>query len=122
MANQIRYGILDDATDESWLWELTLRSTTHIGRRTIENHPERTIDQVRPELVELLRQGFVELYEETGSSTSALDPSTAVAVVADDANWLTPAESGRDAFYSVVLREVGDEEFQREAAAQRSSQ
>ncbi len=118
MSSQIRYGILDDASDDSSLWELALRHTTHSGRRTIENHPERTIEELRPELIELLRQGLVELYEETGSSASALDPRTALSVVADDANWTTPAESGRDAFYTVVLTESGDEELQREAAAE----
>jgi hypothetical protein len=86
VSRTVRYGILHDAIDEAALYELTWRSTSHIGRQTIEHHPERTIDEVRPELVELLRQGFVEMYETTDPE-SALDLERALSVAADDASW-----------------------------------
>jgi hypothetical protein len=109
----IRYGILHDAVDASPLWELTWRSTIHEDRRTAEVHPQRTVDEVRPELITLLAEGHVELYELDSSADSALDAAAAGTVVADDGNWVVPVESGRQIAYVVALTDSGDNEYRR---------
>jgi hypothetical protein len=113
----IRYGILNDAIDASPLWELTWRSTIHHDHKTTEVHPARTVDEVRPELLALLAERHVELYELDSSADSALDPAAASAAVADDANWIVPTESGRQVAYVVSLTDSGDDEYRRLGAA-----
>jgi hypothetical protein len=39
VSRTVRYGILHDATDEAALYELTWRSTSHVGRQTIDTIP-----------------------------------------------------------------------------------
>lgn len=118
----IHYGILDDASDDASapLWVLTWRSTTHVGGRATEVHPERTIAELRPELRALLREGHVELYR-LHSDSPALDVAAADAIVGDDAYWTVPSASGREANYAVMLTESGDGEYCRLADLHRGA-
>ena len=114
----IRWCIVEDADDEAWLRELTWRHTVLDGRlceRVRQARPERTVAEVRPELIALIREGHVALYKKKRSPNEsiAVDPGAALAVVADDANWDLPAESGRDVGYVLRLTASGEQEAQR---------
>jgi hypothetical protein len=109
----VRYGILHGAIDPSPLWELTWRSTVAEAHGTRVVQPSRTIDEVRTELIVLLAEGRVELYDRDSSVSSALEPVAAAAIVEDDGNWVVPAESGRQTVDVVVVTDSGVEEYQR---------
>ena len=114
----IRWCIVEDADDEAPLRELTWRHTVLDGRpceRERQGRPERTVAEVRPELIALIREGHVELYkmERSPNESIAVEPEAALAVVADDANWNVPAESGRDVVYALRLTASGEQEAQR---------
>ena len=85
-----------------------------MGRRA-RRASRRTVAEVRPELIALIREGHVELYkmERSPNESIAVDPEAALAVVADDANWNVPAESGRDVVYALRLTASGVQEAQR---------
>ena len=114
----IRWCLLEDADDEELLRALTYAHTVNDGRPwggTRRWRPERTVAEIRPELIALIREGHVELYkrERSPNESIAVDPEAALAVVADDANWNVPAESGRDVVYALRLTASGEQEAQR---------
>src|SRR3954451_6645140 len=108
MPNAIRYAILDHAGDDAMLWELPWPLSQSVGGETVELHPRWTVDEVRPVLVDLLREGHVELYRfgEADGPTLALEES--IAAVASDANW-DPAMA--ETAYCVITTESGDREY-----------
>lgn len=66
MDHAARYQLLDHGTDEAPLWDSrsAIVTITTEGSR-IERHQARTPDELRPELEDLVRGGYVELYEMT---------------------------------------------------------
>ena len=124
----IRWCLLEDADDEALLRALTYAHTVNDGRlieRPRQWRPERTVAEIRPELIALIREGHVELYKvelykipRSPIESIAVDPETALAVVADDSNWNAPnwnvpRESGRDLGYVLRLTASGEQEAQR---------
>lgn len=132
----IRWCLVEDADDEALLRDLTWGHTVNDGRlieRERAGRPERTVAEIRPELIALIREGHVELYKMERSlvrvgrrggrrlvenKSIAVDPEAALAVVADDANWNVPnwnvpAESGRDVMYALRLTVSGEQEAQQ---------
>jgi hypothetical protein len=114
----IRWCLLEDADDEALLRAVTYAHTVNDGRlveRPRQWRPERTVTEIRPELIALIREGHVELYkmERSPNEPIPVDPEAALAVVADDANWDFPAESGRDVGYVLRLTASGEQEAQR---------
>lgn len=87
------------------------------GRR-IERHQERRAEELRPELEQLLRDGHVELYEETDPRHRVLSLDDALKVAADTRNWYSPLDLGelqkRPTTYALALTDSGGEEFRRE--------
>ena len=78
----IRWCIVEDADDEALLRELPWRHTVYDGRlfeRERQGRPERTVAEVRPELIALIREGHVELYkmERSPNESIAVDPGAA---------------------------------------------
>ena len=114
----IRWCLLEDADDEELLRALAYAHTVNDGRLVFRERrwrPERTVAEIRPDLIALIREGHVALYLEKRSPNEsiAVDPEAALAVVADDANWDFPAESGRDVGYALRLTASGKQEAQR---------
>ena len=62
MPHPIRYAILDAATDQPALWHLTYAQHVVIGGDSVEVHPPRTVEEVRPHLADLLREGHIEVF------------------------------------------------------------
>ena len=93
VATSHRWALLDHASDDAFLWEMTfgLRSNG------VEVHQGATIEERRPHLEELLRAGHVELYEVTDPQYRSLDFDEALKVIADDRNWIAPGEQGEPA-------------------------
>jgi hypothetical protein len=114
-----RYQLLDHATDDAPLWETRFGITTHAADgRVVEQHRERTPDELRPELQSLLRDGHVELYEMNDPEQQVLDLAGAFAVIADDLNWYSPIAlgelEGRETIFALSLTESGGEQFRLE--------
>lgn len=107
MRNPIRYAILDHAAEDSNLWELPWPTVAG----NVEIHRQRTVDEVRPWLVELIRSGHVEVYRLDDLNSPTLTERDALAVVNDDANW---APSTAEAAYGVSSTESGDRGYQIE--------
>ena len=110
MPNAIRYAILDHAGDDANLWELPWSLSDHVGGGTVEIHPPRTVDEVRPHLIDLVREGHVELYRMNDPRGPKLSLDEALAVVADDTNWYPPTETA----YCVITTDSGDREYEIE--------
>jgi hypothetical protein len=118
MANPIRFALLDHATDEARLWELTYALSEGRGGKVVEVHPKITIAEARPWLTELLSEGHVEVYEEHASEGSQpLGLAAAFAVVNDDANWVPPESDDGRVTYSVLTTHTGDDEYTNERDA-----
>ena len=109
----IRWCLLEDADDEALLRALTYAHTALDGRPVFRERrwrPDRTVAEIQPELIALIREGHVALYLEKRSPNEsiAVDPEAALAVVADDANW-----KRRDVQYALRLTASGEQEAQR---------
>ncbi|MEI7761584.1 MAG: hypothetical protein WCJ67_12640 [Thermoleophilia bacterium] len=115
----IRWCLLEDAEDEELLRALTYAHTVNDGRPwggiTRRWRPDRTVAEIRPELIALIREGHVALYlkKHSPNESIAVDPEAALAVVADVANWGFPDRSGRDVGYVLRLTASGEQEAQR---------
>jgi len=117
-----RYQLLDYANEEGFLSDDRLPLTIIYrgeGRR-IDRHQERSVEELRAELEELLRAGHLELYEATGrDAPRTLSLDEALAVAADDRNWYTDKALGEPAdehrpIYGLFLTDSGEEEHQQE--------
>lgn len=105
----------DHASDDAMLWELPW-SVSHVtDGHEVEIHPQRSVDEIRPQLLDLLRDGHVEIYPTGDPPGLRLSLDEALAVVADDRNW-TPG-TGHPAYYCVITTETGDREYEVERAA-----
>jgi hypothetical protein len=112
-----RYALLDHASDEAFLWDLTSALTSD----GIEVHQRATIDQRRPHLEELLQAGHLQLIEVTDPQQRLLDLNEALQVIADDRHWIAPRKGeGATVIYAIVTTESGDREFRREYDAHRA--
>jgi hypothetical protein len=117
-----RYQLLDYANDDSFLWDVRLPLTI-IHRSEgweVSRHQERSVEELRPELEELLRAGHLELYEATGrDAPRTLSLDEAIAVAADDRNWYTEKAlgepyDGHRSIYGLSLTQTGEGEYQQE--------
>jgi hypothetical protein len=121
----LHYKILDGAADGDLLGHLLYEVTDHIpGAGPVVTHGATTAEETSAALIELLREGMVELerepsYEELGGrgrqhhTPEILSTDAAVALVRDPASWTPP----RSARYSVGTTEAGDAAL--DAAARR---
>jgi hypothetical protein len=101
-----RYRILDCAYDDAAVWGLTDTVTVFPRSGTpFEAWPGAEIDELRPELERLLREGKVELYP-CGAGGPALALDGALDEIKRDDAWLPPSLSGRNGF-EVVLTPAG---------------
>jgi hypothetical protein len=112
----MRYAILDHATDDAALWELAWSLSQFINGRDVVIHPRRPVSEVLLHLLDLLREGHVEIYLDENPQEPSLPLEEALAVAADDANW-DPASA--KASYRVVATKSGDDEYENEYAAAR---
>jgi hypothetical protein len=92
------------------LWELTWGLSEVRDGSTIEIHAAMSIDEVRPVLEGLLRDGHVALYVMDDPQGPLLTLDDALGAVADDANWTPPATSGQRVAYALVLTATGEAE------------
>ena len=87
---RVHFKLLDAATEESPLWGLT-GPFTEIdldGRRT-ETHSPMDRQELRPILLELIQQDYVQVFQHVRFSDDLLlSPEDARRVVGDDANWV----------------------------------
>jgi hypothetical protein len=117
-----RYQLLDYANDDSLLWDVRLPlSIFPADGGRIDRHQERPVEELRPELEQLLREGHLELYEATGDDAPrTLSLDEALAVAADEASWCGPRNPQelleRPAIYALSLTDSGGTEFRREQA------
>jgi len=107
VARPIRFAILDDAIDQPALFHLTSGSEQVNGEDVVEIHPAYTRDEVRPHLVDLLREGHVEVWLFREPESPALPLDEALSVVADDSNWNSETA---EIWYGVVTTTSGDNE------------
>jgi hypothetical protein len=118
--HQARYQLLDYAAEDSPLWDAPCALTIYPGDgRRIDRHRERPPEELRAELEQLLREGYVELYEMTRRAPRILSPDEAVSVAADDRNWYAPKAPGElpeRRIYALSLTDSGEEEYRRECA------
>jgi len=104
------YVVLNLAIDESSLWALTWGAHTYDrAGKLVEILPRLARDDARAALRDLVASYTVELYEQASLRTLPLPD--ALAAIDDDANWLVPAESGREIWYAVVVSETGYETY-----------
>jgi hypothetical protein len=107
----LRYRILDYACEDSMLWSLPWPVSHAVGDELVEIHPQLTVDEVRPVLIDLLHEGHVELYRLGEERRPTLSREEALAAVADDTNWEpTKAETS----YCVITTDSGDRELESE--------
>jgi hypothetical protein len=111
VTNPIRYAILDDASDEANLWELPWNAINENG---VEIHPRRTVEEVRPWLIDLVRDGHVVIFRMDEPDAPNLELDEALAVIADEDNW-DPARA--QTVYGVITTESGDREHELERNA-----
>lgn len=115
MGSRARYAVLDMAGDQSPLWELTWGAQLVERDDTLrELHPRMPVPEVRPALEELLRAGHVEVFDWEEPDAPPLRLEAALAIVADDRNWVPPAESGQARAYGVDVTASGEDEYRRE--------
>lgn len=114
MPDATRYAILDHASGEAALWEITQGLTDIRDGERKETHRAFALADVRPVLVELLREGHVELYDLLDPRGPMLTLDEALVVVADETNW-SPSTATRQTH--LVLTEAGTDELRREIAA-----
>jgi hypothetical protein len=106
----IRYALLEHASDEANLWELPWS----LSVSQVEVHPRRTMEEVRPWLVELLSDGHLGMWLESDGHVVALDLDEALAAIAEDENWDPKSAHG---VYLLHTTESGDAEFRIERTA-----
>jgi hypothetical protein len=116
MAHPIRYAVLDHASDDAALWELPLALHQSVDGRMKEVHHRREVQHVMPHLLDLLREGHVEMYQydEPNGPTLALDD--AIAFASDSSNWDPATATVR---CGVITTESGDDEYEIERDAAR---
>jgi hypothetical protein len=116
VSNVARQLILDTADEEPALWKLRWgpELVGGVGRRQL--YPPLTIQQVRPALEALLREGHVLLYDATNPA-SPVSLRDALARIADDRNWFPSAVRGHRPAYLVILTESGGAEYRSLSAA-----
>jgi hypothetical protein len=107
VAHPVRYVILDDAVDQPALWHLTNRLSSS-GEGMAEIRPGRAVDELRPHLMDLLREGHIEVFLFREPQSPALPLDQALAAVADDSNW-TPQTTAT--WYGVITTESGEREL-----------
>ena len=114
----IRWCLLEDADDEALLRALTYAHTVNDGR--LVERPRRGVPKNRRRDSAGTHRAHtrgarcaVQDGERSPNESIAVDPEAALAVVADDANWDFPAESGRDVRYALRLTASGEQEAQR---------
>jgi hypothetical protein len=108
----------DFANDDFLLWDVRLPlSIFPADGGRVDRHQERPVEELRPELEQLLREGHLELYEATGDDAPrTLSLDEALAVAADEWNCHGPREPGElpeCRIYGLSLTESGGEEFKR---------
>jgi hypothetical protein len=116
VSSPIRYAILDHASDDCPLWEISWGLQQSIDGHLVEIHPRLPVQEVMPHLLDLLREGHVEVYRYDEPQEPSLSLEHALAVTADAANW-DPATAKPP--YGVVTTESGDREFRIEYEAAR---
>jgi hypothetical protein len=114
VADRIRYAVLDHAGDDAALWELPLALHQDVDDRLIEAHPRRTVEQVMPHLLDLLREGHVEMYPYDDPNRTRLSLEVALAAASDPSNWDPAAAKLR---CGVITTESGDDEYETERDA-----
>ena len=107
----IRYAILDHASDEASLWELPWQLIDHIDGRDVERHTPRTVTEVLPHLLDLIREGHVEIFRLADSQGPSLPLAEALAVASDEANWDPSTATDH---YGVITTESGNRECETE--------
>jgi hypothetical protein len=110
----VHFKVLDFASDESPLWELPWPLTDYPDSgETIETHAAMPREDLVPVIEELVRGGFVEIYDFNSKGQPVLSLEAALQAIRDEANWLVPSESGRKEYYALVLTDTGDEAFRQ---------
>jgi hypothetical protein len=118
MADLVRYAVLDHASDDAPLWELPLAIHQAAGDQMIEVHPRRTVEQVMPHLLDLLREGHVEMYPYDDPNGTCLSLEVALAAASDPSNWDPAAAKLR---CGVITTQSGDDEYETERDAAQGS-
>jgi hypothetical protein len=113
----VRLAILDDAFDEAPLWELQWGLEMITDGEKVQVHPLRSMDEMRPVLAELLREGHVELYRMDDPQGPTLSLDQALAAVAVDAHWQPGAIAEA---YCVVITASGEDQYRVEHEASRA--
>ena len=106
--DHIRLKILDEAELGVSLFSLLDPVSVSEKGRKWELHGATDRDQTRDVLVELLRDGLVELFALTADRDARLDTETALTAIQDDVNWEWPGKAGRAVIYDVALTDAGD--------------
>jgi hypothetical protein len=114
MADPIRYALLDHASDDAALWELPLALHQTVDSGMMEIHPRRPVEQVMPHLLDLLREGHVEMYPYDDPDGPSLSLDDALAAASDPSNWDPAAAKLR---CGVITTESGDDEYEAERNA-----
>jgi hypothetical protein len=116
VSDTVLLAILDSAFDEAPIWELLWEMTMVTDGKEIQVHPPRSVGEVRPVLIQLLREGHVELYRMDDPQAPALSFDQALAVLADDSHWQPGAMAEA---YGVVSTESGEDRYRAEYEASR---
>jgi hypothetical protein len=115
MPHPIRLAILDSAADEANLWEFAVADEYGHPGGEVEIHPRRTVEEVMPHLLDLLREGHVEIYHCDDPQGPTLSLEEAVTAASGEANW-EPATA--KAPYCLAITESGEREYAVEYEAQ----
>jgi hypothetical protein len=92
--SRVHLKVLDVANDVTSLWELAVSWTDILDEtipgtdlaQTVEVHPETPLRHTRKAVEELLRSGYVRLYNQ--KRRRHLDLDEALAIVSDDSAWV----------------------------------
>jgi hypothetical protein len=114
VSNVVRQLIFVTAADEPQLSKLPwCVQFADVARQRPRDAPLR-IDELRPVLGALLREGHV-LLVDVAHPVFPLTLDDAVARIADDDNWTPRARSGGRSAYAVILTERGGAEYRLHA-------
>jgi hypothetical protein len=108
-SHSARYAALMRAREAATMWELPWPEYEVQGGEQTEVFAKRSVEEMQPILIELLRRGHVQLYQLGDSGRAMLDLDAALEAASNIANW-NPDEPESVA-YILTTTESGEREL-----------
>lgn len=109
VARSTRYQVLLEASEAATMWELPWTHSTVVDGELREDFPASSVEEMQRVLIDLLREGHVQLYLDD-SGPVILDVDAAVEAAARAQNW--DPDEGDSVGYLLTTTESGERELQ----------